>query len=948
MPPEAKQPPERRRFGWPAVALCVFAAVALLRAGGFLAPFENAAADARATVLRHEVDSPIVIVGIDAQSLSELRAWPWPRRTHARLIEKLQQSAPRRVFFDIDFSSPSNPEDDALLAAAFAAWPREPIVLPVFFQYTSSADGDVVLTRPLEPFAQHATLASANLRRSEDGLVRSMSTSWHYGSAHFPTTIAAVSEPRTEAEREVPLDFSISPASFGYVSYADVLAGRVDPSVFTGKTVFIGNTSSELNDMFAVPVYHWQPGVVVQALGAETIRQGIPYSLPVWLLSVLAAALTTTLAALFCAWSWRRNLALLGGTLAAIGLASLYAYAAHRLTIEVVPLALATLGTFVVATVRSLDEQTLRAIAYAFGLRARDALLNSIVESSTDGIVCMKEDGHIQTANAAAARLFGCSDADALIGAPIQRFIPLLPLDQTGGTTHPFETLSSSLSEWEARTAAGDAFPVELSISRVRLNEERLYTAIVRDISQRRAHQRALEHQASHDSLTELPNRAALALHLDHALKWGDKSKPLALFMLDLCRFKEVNDTLGHNVGDNVLCEVARRFRGTIGEHGFIARIGGDEFTVVLSDIADVTIIEETARRLQQSLSAPIDVSGISIEVGLSIGVALYPLDALDADTLLKHADVAMYVSKRRSSSYECYDAAHDQHSVRRLTMVGELRNALESHRINLFYQPKVNLQTGFVDSAEALLRWQHPKFGSVSPMEFVTAAESTDVIVPLTEWTLRESLAQMVRWRQSGLAMSVAVNLSARMLQDAGFPARLRALFEQSEACPDWLEIEITESAMMVDPARALRVLKEINDLGVRIAVDDYGTGYSSLSYLRDLPISALKLDKSFVLNMQRRHDDRVIVESTIQMARALALHVVAEGVETEWDASFLMSLGCDYAQGFHYSRAVSAPECFEWVQRFNAEARSRHAVRQSAQARSEIGTGTRIAGTK
>jgi diguanylate cyclase (GGDEF)-like protein len=464
----------------------------------------------------------------------------------------------------------------------------------------------------------------------------------------------------------------------------------------------------------------------------------------------------------------------------------------------------------------------------------------------------------------------------------------------------------------------------------VRLNEERLYTAIVRDISQRRAQQRALEYQASHDPLTALPNRAALAVHLEHALKWADPAKPIALFMLDLCRFKEVNDTLGHNVGDSVLCEVARRFREAIGDGGFIARIGGDEFTVVLSGIEDLSVIEETSRRLQQSLSAPIAVGGISIEVGLSIGVAMHPLDALDANTLLKHADIAMYVSKRRSSPYECYDAAHDQHSIRRLTMVGELRAAIESNSINLFYQPKINLQTGISDSAEALLRWHHPKFGGVSPAEFVAAAESTDLIVPLTEWTLREALAQMVRWRNHGVDLSVAVNLSARMLQDAGFPARLRALFERSDAYPGWLEIEITESAMMVDPTRALRVIRDIHELGVRLAVDDYGTGYSSLSYLRDLPIGALKLDKSFVLNMNRRPDDRVIVESTIQMARALKLHVVAEGVETEWDARFLAAAGCHYAQGFFYSRAVSAPECAEWVRQFNAVAKERHAGRQ------------------
>jgi diguanylate cyclase (GGDEF)-like protein/PAS domain S-box-containing protein len=571
----------------------------------------------------------------------------------------------------------------------------------------------------------------------------------------------------------------------------------------------------------------------------------------------------------------------------------------------------------------------LRALARACGMRGHDALPKIIVESSTDAIICMKEDGTILTANVAAARLFGC-ETSALVGTSIQRFIPMLPVEAHVPGTHPFERMANTLSEWEGRATMGAPFPVELSLSRVRLNGEHLYTAIVRDISQRRAQQRALEYQASHDPLTALPNRAALALHLDHALKWTDPAQPIAVIMLDLCRFKEVNDTLGHNVGDSVLCEVARRFRQAIGDRGFIARIGGDEFTVVLSGIRDLGVIEETSRRLQQSLSTPVAVGGISIEIGVSIGVAMHPLDALDANTLLKHADIAMYVSKRRGSPYECYDAAHDQHSIRRLTLVGELRAAIERNSVNLFYQPKVNLQTGISDSAEALLRWHHPRFGAVSPAEIIAAAQSTDLIVPLTEWTLREALAQTVRWRDNGLDLSVAVNLSDRMLHDASFPARLRALFERSDACPSWLEIEITENAMMADPARALRAIREIHELGVRLAVDDYGTGYSSLSYLRDLPIGALKLDKSFVLNMSRRPGDRVIVESTLQMARALQFHVVAEGVETEWDAHFLAAAGCHYAQGFFYSRAVSAPECAEWVRQFNAVAKERHAGRQ------------------
>ena len=463
---------------------------------------------------------------------------------------------------------------------------------------------------------------------------------------------------------------------------------------------------------------------------------------------------------------------------------------------------------------------------------------------------------------------------------------------------------------------------MEISLSRVRLNADRLYTAIVRDIRERRAQQRNLQHQATHDSLTSLPNRSALLAHLERALE-PDRSQPsITLLMLDLCRFKEVNDTLGHNVGDRVLCEVAQRFRQALGERGFIARIGGDEFTVVIDRPHSHETIATVSQALVDSLRAPIDVAGISIEVGLSIGIARFPQDASEAQTLLRHADVAMYVSKRRGTHFEYYDAAHDENSVRKLAIGGELRSAIAGSQLELHFQPQVNLRSGMVDSVEALVRWFHPTQGSISPTEFIAIAESTELIRPLTEWTLATALAQVRAWRERGVMVRIAVNLSARLLQDTGFPTRLRQLLEKSGVSATSLELEITESAMMLDPARALRVIQDIDKLGVLISIDDFGTGYSSLGYLRDLPVHALKIDRSFVSGMRNNADDRIIVESTAQMAHAMRLELVAEGVETEWDAQFLAAAGFDYVQGFHYSGALPADQCLAWIAEFNATA--------------------------
>src|SRR6185295_18363879 len=317
------------------------------------------------------------------------------------------------------------------------------------------------------------------------------------------------------------------------------------------------------------------------------------------------------------------------------------------------------------------------------------------------------------------------------------------------------------------------------------------------------------------------------------------------------------------------------------------------EFTVVVDRPHSTESISTTCQALVDSLRAPIDVAGISIEVGVSIGIARFPQDASEPQTLLRHADVAMYVAKRRGTTYEYYDAAHDENSVRKLAIGGELRSAIANSQLELHFQPQVNLRSGMVDSVEALVRWFHPTQGSISPAEFIAIAESTDLIRPLTEWSLATALNQARSWRDRGVHVRVAVNLSARILQDTGFPARLRQLLEKAAVSAASLELEITESAMMMDPARALRVIQEIDKLGVLISIDDFGTGYSSLGYLRDLPVHSLKLDKSFVMGMRNNTDDRIIVESTAQMAHALRLELVAEGVETDWDAQFLKAAG-------------------------------------------------------
>jgi diguanylate cyclase (GGDEF)-like protein/PAS domain S-box-containing protein len=912
----------RRHGGW-LLAVAVFALVVGLRAGGVLRPWENALADQRARLLEHEVSSDIVIVEIDAASLATLDEWPWPRQHHAKLLDRIAAAHPRSVFLDIDFSAPSNMLNDAALEGALGR-PREfPLYLPTYFQ--RGRDELLILNRPLQRFERHTDLAVVNHVPGADGLTREWRNSWRIDGARAPSMIDL--RRTLPDDTDVLIDYSISPRSFTTVSYVAVLEGRVPRDVLAGKTVYVGATSVDLNDMVAVPVYLSQPGIVVQALATETVNVGAPRVPSSAAAIALLAFVTLLMSALYGA-RWRVNMLVFAASVVVVLALWTWAFTGFRLWLDAVSLLLTNALLFVAVALRSLEAQTWKAVAFSLGMRRRDALLKSVVQSSTDCIVCVDDAGIIRTANPAATRLFDCA-AYELLDQPISRFITLLAVD---GAAARLGAMHGGIRECDARTFKGEVFPVEISVSRVRhtssanlrFDTERLYTAIVRDIRERRAQQRKLQHQATHDSLTGLPNRAALLARLETAL--GAAGPPLpstvVLLLLDLCRFKEVNDTLGHGVGDRVLCEVAQRFQAALGANGFIARIGGDEFTVVLDSPETAATIDAISQSLGDCLRMPIDVAGISIEVGVSIGIARYPHDAADSQALLRHADVAMYVAKRRGVTWEYYDAAHDENTVRRLSIGGELRSAIASHQLELHFQPQVNLRSGLVESAEALVRWHHPEKGAVSPAEFVAVAEATDLIRPLTEWTLTGALTQIRAWRERGVHVRIAVNLSARILQDVAFPARLAALLATSGVSAASLELEITESAMMMDPTRALRVIQEIDKLGVLISIDDFGTGYSSLGYLRDLPVQALKLDKSFVMGMRSNADDRIIVESTAQMAHALRVELVAEGVETEWDAQFLKAAGYDFAQGFHFSRALPANKCMAWILDFNATA--------------------------
>jgi diguanylate cyclase (GGDEF)-like protein len=426
---------------------------------------------------------------------------------------------------------------------------------------------------------------------------------------------------------------------------------------------------------------------------------------------------------------------------------------------------------------------------------------------------------------------------------------------------------------------------------------------------------------ALRDPLTELPNRVLFRERAQQAIRAARRSgSRVAVMIVDLDRFRVINDALGHEAGDALLTKIGSRLQTGLRETDTVARLGGDEFAVLLPEVADAGAVALTAERLLKTLEFPFPVGGVSVEVEASIGTSMYPEHGENVEGLIQRADVAMYVAKDAGTGHELYVEERDRYSPERLALLSELRGAIQRGELILHYQPKADLRSGRVVGMEALVRWEHPERGLLLSDEFVPLAEPTGLIGPLTRHVIDEALRECRAWRDGGIDLHVAVNLSARNLEDPRIPDLVARSLERWNLEPDALALEITESAILQEPVRVMQVVTALAGMGIRLMIDDFGTGYSSLAYLRRLPVSALKIDKSFVMGMLREENDAVIVRSTIDLGRNLGLEVVAEGVESAELWTRLAAMGCDVAQGFHLSPPMAPEEVPRWLEAWAA----------------------------
>ena len=552
-------------------------------------------------------------------------------------------------------------------------------------------------------------------------------------------------------------------------------------------------------------------------------------------------------------------------------------------------------------------------------LVATETRIRAVSENAFDAIITADEHGIIDSANYAVEKMFGYRPSE-LEGRNVSVLMPE-PYDaehdryiekylMTGKGR-----LMNNRAEVVGQRKDGTTFPIEIALSEMFIGERRYFVAVVRDITENKRQTAALQHQALHDALTELPNRTLLSDRIRQSILLAQREHhELALLVMDLDRFKDINDTLGHQYGDQVLQHVSERMRHALRESDTIARLGGDEFAILLPNTGLVQA-KAIAEKLLRVTEEPIVIGEQMLHVGGSIGITLYPQHGEDEITLLQRADVAMYVAKREHLGAAVYDPSSDQHSLRNLALLGELRGAIERDQLLLHFQPKVNLASGQVYGVEALVRWQHPEHGLMYPDEFVPLAEQTGLIAPLSLWALKTALYICDQYRPEGVELDIAVNLSVRNLQDPRFPNKVARLIDEHCGDAKRLRLEITETAIMADPARALDVLNRLSTMGVRLSIDDFGTGYSSLAHLKQMPVDELKIDKQFVIGMLEDENDAMIVRSIIDLAHNIGIKVVAEGVESQALYERLKEMGCDVVQGYYMCPPVMVDDLMEWM---------------------------------
>jgi diguanylate cyclase (GGDEF)-like protein len=899
-----------------ATTVAITGGALLIAALGWLAPIDLALRDLRFAADERAPTGEIVFLEIDSRALAFVGVWPWPRRLHAEITDRLMGLGAAEVAFDIDFSTASLPKDDALFAEALEA--AGGYALLAAFRQPDSSISKGAYNLPIAQLRQHAAPVTVNVPVGANGSVRNYPYALTLGEEVYPSLAAVLAQVEGPADTDFPIDYAINPALIDRISVAELLAGGVSADRVENRQVVIGASALELRDTFVVPVHGVLPGGMLQILAAETLRQGrvlFQAGLAPTAVIVLVLGLISPLA--------RRRLRLPGIIAGAIVIATVTEGSALALQVQgklMLDTAAIHLALFalVLDAIRREVRHSRRLQARA--ARERDAnrmILDRVIADNFDGVIVLGEDNRIIAASHLAEQLIGSglrgARADNVLPpdlqAAVQRAVSGDDAMQDG--RHRAEMLLAQ-PEGEPRRIEYTVTLSEVEAGSAGLPARRVACVTFRDITERRRDEERLQFLAGHDPLTGALSRLKLMEVIEEFMADdARRTAGAAVAMLNLGRFKTVNDTLGHSSGDMVLKQVVGRLHAAGVDA--VARLGGDSFALLLRGDRSEEELQAVFEALLQRIAAPYQLqNGHHAIISASAGATTSALSGYDPEVLLSHADMALSTAKSRSGSrFMVFKPQMDQLLTQKQDMELALGEAIEQKQLSLAFQPQVSLETGQTLGVEALLRWQHPVLGVVSPARFIPAAEETGQIIELGRWVLQTACREVASWP---VATRLAVNVSPIQFELVDMVEEVKTALLLSGLPPERLDIEITEGVFIVSAEPVIEALQKLRDLGVGVALDDFGTGYSSLSYLGRLPVDKIKIDQSFVRSLPADAESGAIVRAVMTLSETLGKVVVAEGIENADQAWMLRMMGCQVGQGYHFSRPRTAAEMMDW----------------------------------
>ena len=897
---------------------------------GWLRPLDNGISELRMRVVPRAASGQLAYVAIDSKSLDEIGVWPWPRSIYARLIDKLMPAGVLDLAFDIDFSTASQPAEDAALKTALDN-AGGAVILPAFLQYGRAGEdqASLTLTQPLAAFRDSSWIGSVSVVPDDDGVLRS----YPYGIetegeilTSFPALLGGVRE--TGQLSRFRVDYSINPATVPIFSVADVLSGKVGAEQLADKSVVVGAYAVELKDQFQVPVHGVISGPMMQILAAETLIQNrvgqvIPAILP---LAVFSLGLLVILL-IGGHRSLTQRLVTLLAALALAEVVALSAFVTHAIIVETSALVLFVTLMGIYHLISELDLKDWMMRVSMLETENTRKILHRVIADSFDAILIADESGRILELSGRTGAVFRL-DKPARKGDPIAQHLP--PTLVTEAMAAVAALKAGTFAAPGERSLKVNGGTVEYTVTPSKLDPTDRGRALryaicisARDVTIRHEQEERLNYVSRHDVLTGALRQRELIAQLDETLaeqRW--RGEVHAVYALDLHRFKTVNATLGRQAGDELLKEVTRRLGAVAPCFGPVARAGGDTFTMATRWPIPPGQVGKLAERIIAAVEAPYELGEHRARVGTRVGAASTEKnEAPTATMLVNQAELALdEVRQVNGSGWSLCDPSAAARVMKTRQIERELWMALDRNEISVSYQPQVELAGGRIIAAEALVRWNHPEFGVVSPADFVLVAEANGFVEILGRWVLKRACRDAVGWPEH---MAVAVNVSPLQFTRGDIVGDVREALSSSRLPARRLHLEITESAFLHPSDELIAKLKALKALGVSLALDDFGTGYSSLGYLSRFPLDKIKVDQMFIRTLSTDPASRAIVRSVRSLCEGLGAIMVCEGVETETEAGFLRAIGCEQGQGYLFGRPQPADALMEMVR--GAPARSK-----------------------